>query len=453
MIHRPKRIILTVTALAALSIFIFRSSWTGAPTKPPPTPLTRTIEVPTASSTARLTIDQGEVLVNASDGWTVGIQAQELYTGAQVKTGINARASLTFENIGVLRLEQNTQITVSELTPITVRVYQTIGDTYSKVKKLFDPGSAYEVETPTAVASVRGTAFGVIVDALKESRVIVTDDTVAVSPVLEIDGVRTRLWQATVEKGQATIINQEVIARAQQSQLPPSVSPQEIVLPKEKLPWIEKNRSRDTEFDRKEKNKQLQNLQEKISTVSSQETQENVPCDGQLCNDTRREAGEINRQEKSPEKLLKKILEKRDEQPNIFSIVSPAPSPTQNPIQQIIQPIRDAIERLISPPPKPSQPEHPSLVPLPTSRDEGSKKTLDDQKEKEKEKEKEKTNPTSLPGVLKEPPRVPSLSIPVSPLPTPSPADTPRLKSFVLLEAGVRRSIDGIARLHQSRPV
>lgn len=334
-----------------------------------------------ASPSAILIMSIGDVLVKQGNEWNTGYDGQALLEGNTVKTGTRGLASIEFVDIGVLRMEQNTEISLSNLTPVTVRVYQTIGDTYSKVKKLFDPGSAYEVETPTAVASVRGTAFGVLVNILKESRVIVTDNAVAVAPVRELDGIRTRLSQVTVEKGQATIINQEVIARAEQSQLPPSVSPQEIVLPREKLPWIEKNRSRDAEFDQKDQQKLLQNIQG-ASSGSAQR-------------------------------------EKREEQSIPISTTSLSPTPANNPIQQIIQPIREAIERLISPPPKPPESEKPTLTPSPSFSDESRNKTRDEQKEKEKEKEnemekerkreKEKTKPITTPESSTAPPRVPSL--------------------------------------------
>jgi hypothetical protein len=50
-----------------------------------------------------------------------------------------------------------------------VALYLSAGRMWSKVMELATPDSAWEVETPSAVATVRGTAFGTSVNAAEET--------------------------------------------------------------------------------------------------------------------------------------------------------------------------------------------------------------------------------------------------------------------------------------------
>jgi hypothetical protein len=85
-----------------------------------------------------------------------------------IKTGPNERLSVTFFDGSTIDLEPNTQIEVKELVQgdkTSIRLKQEIGNTLSKVKKLADPASRYEIETPAAVAGVRGSEMKVNVSA------------------------------------------------------------------------------------------------------------------------------------------------------------------------------------------------------------------------------------------------------------------------------------------------
>lgn len=350
-----------------------------------------------ASVSATLTIDRGMALIKSDNQWHAGTDGQMLYQGDSVKTNPGSQASLVFINIGELRLEQQTEITLTTLTPIAVHVYQTIGDTYSKVKKLFDPASSYEVETPTAVASVRGTAFGVLVDALQESRVVVSENIVDVAPIVREGEIRTRLPAASVRENEGTIVNQETITQSAATRLAPPVLPKTIVLPQEKTIWIEQNRQKDRDFDQKNQEEILQTIQG-ASSGSAQPIPALNNCTGDACvvlcgkpenRDRCQRVVQEKQQEIQQDKEQQEQREKGDQKPAPLTSAVVSPTPTNNPIQQIIQPIRDAIERIISPSPKPPEPGNSLPIPLPTAS--GQSVTIrDDQKENEKEKEREK---------------------------------------------------------------
>jgi hypothetical protein len=83
-----------------------------------------------------------------------------------VRTGANSNAAITFFDGSVITLEANTRIEIKQLTsskPTSIRLKQEIGETVSTIEKLIDSASRYEIETPVAVAGVRGSQMRVTV--------------------------------------------------------------------------------------------------------------------------------------------------------------------------------------------------------------------------------------------------------------------------------------------------
>lgn len=84
--------------------------------------------------------------------------------------GKEGRGAIHFLDGSVLRLDSNTKITLNEGTydkangKISVRVNLALGKVWSKVIELATPDSVWEVRTSNAVATVRGTAFGMGTD-------------------------------------------------------------------------------------------------------------------------------------------------------------------------------------------------------------------------------------------------------------------------------------------------
>ena len=385
---------------------------------------------PPASVSSTLTISEGIVFFKSEREWTAAVNGQTLIEGNSVRTDPGAHAELTFDRIGQLRLQPQTEITISALTPLSVRIYQTIGDTYSKVKKLFDPASSYEVETPTAVASVRGTAFGVLVDASRESRVIVEENRVDVAPIIQEGSIRTRLSAAVVSQQQGTIINQEVIEKARASRGPPPVIGKTLVIPKEKIDWLEQNKIKDRQIDRKETEQLIQTIRN-ISSESAEPVPEFDTCTGQacvaLCEKPELRERCLDVSQGRPGQANPKTEPENPQEKNALKPTRSAeitPSPTYHPIRKIIEPIREAIVRMISPSPKPSGPDQQD--PSVERPDDGEKHPAGQENEREREiekgKEKEqekirKQEPT--PSAERRSPGVLSLPDPLSPAPTP----------------------------------
>ncbi len=109
-----------------------------------------------------------QVMKSGSSIWVNATKGMELTIGDSIKTGSNGNALLVFGEGSTIEIKANSEITVNELDiPATgstiVRLKETIGNTINRVGKLVDSSSKYEVETPAAVAVVRGTIFDLLV--------------------------------------------------------------------------------------------------------------------------------------------------------------------------------------------------------------------------------------------------------------------------------------------------
>ena len=90
----------------------------------------------------------------------------ELSTGAMIETSKEGFINLYFSDSSVLRVSGNTKFILensyfdSSSGKLNVKVNLLLGRVWSKILSLATPDSSWEVETSNAVATVRGTAFG-----------------------------------------------------------------------------------------------------------------------------------------------------------------------------------------------------------------------------------------------------------------------------------------------------
>lgn len=124
---------------------------------------------------ATLELAEGDVHVNG-EGAEKGAGLRE---GDKVTTGADSKASVTFFDGGVLRLSENTEIVLSEVSKSAILISQTAGETWTRLLKLAGVDQ-YSVETPTTIASVRGTGFKVKVGA-EETEISVGEGQVEVA--------------------------------------------------------------------------------------------------------------------------------------------------------------------------------------------------------------------------------------------------------------------------------
>jgi len=141
----------------------------------------------------------------ASD-WVKGEEGMTLDIGYRVKTEGSGKAAITFFEGSIVDLQPSTEVKVADLgikapTSTTIKIRQETGTTISRVKKLVDPASRYEIETPAAVAAVRGTTMYVCV--FKDGTTVVGNIEGAVSVIAQDKEVVIPSGQtATVTPGQ-----------------------------------------------------------------------------------------------------------------------------------------------------------------------------------------------------------------------------------------------------------
>ncbi|MBI5200249.1 MAG: FecR domain-containing protein, partial [Elusimicrobia bacterium] len=139
------------------------------------------------SSDARLVTSEGEVFIYSGDAPDDGVPADEkeqapLQAGDRVHTGADGRAEIGLEGDSILELGPNSDFTVNKLQSEETDFMLGWGRLIAKIKKL-GKDKRLVVRTPTAVAAVRGTEFGVeVAEDEGETHVAVFDEgKVAVS--------------------------------------------------------------------------------------------------------------------------------------------------------------------------------------------------------------------------------------------------------------------------------
>jgi hypothetical protein len=160
---------------------------TGCGSKPPAsttsvlpvtTPLTTAIVMtistpPPSSSQALLTVLSGfsgnvTSLKAGTTAWSACSAGQKLGINDILKTAEGASATVTFFDGSSIELAPSTEIKILELAnsagaQTTISLSQQIGQTLSRVAAFTDPASRYDVRTPAAIASVRGSVMLVAV--------------------------------------------------------------------------------------------------------------------------------------------------------------------------------------------------------------------------------------------------------------------------------------------------
>jgi len=157
------------------SIFLAAALFSGIPAQAQQPPAETEYE-------ARLTEAKGEVTVFAAEEpeGVPGARDMPLSAGDKVKTGEDSSAEITFSGEHCVCLRSRSELTLTGLQRADSELSLALGGLLARVQAL--AGGGFRVRTPAAVASVRGTEFGVEVDG-EETHVGVFDEgkvTVAV---------------------------------------------------------------------------------------------------------------------------------------------------------------------------------------------------------------------------------------------------------------------------------
>lgn len=139
---------------------------------------------PAFASTTTLTVISGTV-ESSEDGrtWSPAPDGLVLAAGAHVRTSADGRGVVTFFDGSLITLDAQSTVEIRELAAgpgVVISLFQTLGRTWSSVHRAAT-GTRYEVRTPSATATVRGTGFETTVTTSGTTTVATSDGVVAVA--------------------------------------------------------------------------------------------------------------------------------------------------------------------------------------------------------------------------------------------------------------------------------
>jgi uncharacterized repeat protein (TIGR01451 family) len=176
---RKKLLLIVVVAIVAVSGVVAAVLLHGG--QEPSNGGTDEDEVPINPTLTMLSITEGNVFVMkaGTDSWIEAHAGMSLKSGDIIKSGNSSSAEITFFDGSTIELEAGTQIEIvtlgmSDTGSTTIKLKQAIGDTISRVNKLVDSASRYEIETPACVAAVRGSVM--IVEVITDGTTWVTNE-------------------------------------------------------------------------------------------------------------------------------------------------------------------------------------------------------------------------------------------------------------------------------------
>jgi len=138
------------------------------------------------SSIAKITFYTGEVQVQKpmKDDWGKALFNQPLLSGQKVKTQDESRAEIGFADGSIIRIDSNSKLDIvdakkekSGAQTATAKVWS--GKVWANVNKM-SKKTKFQIESPTAVAAVRGTVYRMAVSDDKTTKIAVYSGEVAV---------------------------------------------------------------------------------------------------------------------------------------------------------------------------------------------------------------------------------------------------------------------------------
>ncbi len=137
------------------------------PPQPPALPTAPVSDTQVRAQKGVITYLEGQVQVKKSGEaqWIPGHANMILGENDQIKVLSQSRAELILDNQSVMRLSENTLLTIHKLEKEkttgreNTRMGISLGRMWVKVSKFFNPASRTDVQTPTVIAGVQGTIY------------------------------------------------------------------------------------------------------------------------------------------------------------------------------------------------------------------------------------------------------------------------------------------------------
>jgi len=194
-----------------------------------------------------VTKGQAEVMLEGATKTLNAPFSQEIDKGAKIKVLADSQADIIFSSGTTARLDSGTEVDLSDYVnvdkKISVKFNLLNGSLWSRVQRLLDLDSEYEVKTANTVAVVRGTAFNVSW-LNNQTRVDVLDSTVNVAAIDVQTGQVLPGGQTDVEAGSFVQVDSASLPSAQKPLVPQAITPQDL-----QQPWYQKNLDNDKKID------------------------------------------------------------------------------------------------------------------------------------------------------------------------------------------------------------
>lgn len=187
----------------------------------------------------------------------------ELETGNMVETDANGLANIHFPDGSLLRLDSATKMVLDQAEfrrqnqEARTKIFLFSGKVWSKVLALVTPASLWEVKTSNAVATVRGTAFGVAATS-GAIRIIGSEDTVSVQAVDPKTGEILK---------QETAVTPDTFVQIKEEDIP-LIKEEKLLLVSKKAteqmladPWVKNAKEEDRKYDQKIEDLRRQGLE------------------------------------------------------------------------------------------------------------------------------------------------------------------------------------------------
>ncbi len=116
---------------------------------------------------------QGDCQVMRENAAMVGTKGFEAKPGDKIMTGPDGRLDMTWNKMAGCRMLPSSQVSLTEFNPAKMHLNVEKGNVILNLNKL-PKDTTFEVETPTAVAAVRGTQFWGRVESTKPENPVTT---------------------------------------------------------------------------------------------------------------------------------------------------------------------------------------------------------------------------------------------------------------------------------------
>ncbi len=174
---------------------------------------------------------------------------QEVEPGVIITTLAGSQANLVFPNGSVARLDEETSVNLNEFLDeaqsSSVKLQLNSGNLWSRVQRLLDKETSYEVQTANTVAVVKGTVFNL---AYKEgkTKLEVLDKKVVIKAIDPKTKQALAGGEAEVESGKAVELDEKSPPTAQRPIVVKVLTAQEL-----DRPWLKDNLAKDKQIEEK----------------------------------------------------------------------------------------------------------------------------------------------------------------------------------------------------------